>query len=143
MRIEHAFIIDLPRERAWSLITAPATVAACVPGCHGVEVLSPTRCKAAGRRRHRPDPGPIRVDAEDEAMDDFAILRRRPMAGADEVTRFGATDTVALELAAFTAACRGEAPLPVTPAEAVHNVAVMEAMVGSVGKAGAGIEVAA
>jgi predicted dehydrogenase len=78
-----------------------------------------------------------------EATDDFATLRRRPMAGSEEITSFAGVDTVAVELAAFAAAIRGEAAFPVTPAEAVHNVAVMEAMVRSAADAGAWIEVEA
>ncbi len=78
-----------------------------------------------------------------EATDDFATLRRRPMAGDADVTTFAGIDTVAAELAAFAAAIRGEAPFPVTPAEAVHNVAVMAAMVRSATDAGTWIEVEA
>ena len=49
MRIEDSFVVAAPRERVWASITDPATVAPCVPGCQGVEVVSPTLYRAQVR----------------------------------------------------------------------------------------------
>lgn len=46
MKIEDSFEVAAPRERVWRLITDPETVAGCVPGCGGVEVVSPTLYRA-------------------------------------------------------------------------------------------------
>lgn len=53
------------------------------------------------------------------------------------VERFPEDATLREELAAFAASCRGGAPYPVTPLEALRNVAVMEAMRVSAERAGA------
>jgi hypothetical protein len=46
MKIEDSFEVAAPRERVWRLITDPGTVAGCVPGCGGVEVVSDTLYRA-------------------------------------------------------------------------------------------------
>ncbi len=46
MKIEDSFEVAAPRARVWRLITDPETVAGCVPGCDGVEVVSPTLYRA-------------------------------------------------------------------------------------------------
>ena len=58
MRIEDRFVVAAPRERVWVAIKDPAIVAPCIPGCQGVEVVSPscTRPKFAFRSvRSRPN----------------------------------------------------------------------------------------
>ena len=49
MRIADSFIVAAPQEHVWASITDPAIVAPCVPGCQGVEVLSPTLYRAQVR----------------------------------------------------------------------------------------------
>jgi len=58
MRIEDRFSIDAPRDRVWQAIRSPDIVASCLPGCHDVEVISPTNYKA----RIRVQLGPIKAD---------------------------------------------------------------------------------
>jgi len=49
MKIEDSFIVAAPRDRVWASIVDPAVVAPCVPGCQGVEVVSPTLYRAQVR----------------------------------------------------------------------------------------------
>ncbi len=39
MRIEGRFTIAAPRERVYALITDPALMAGCIPGCEAIEVV--------------------------------------------------------------------------------------------------------
>lgn len=68
-----------------------------------------------------------------EARDDFKELIVEPLDRKEPVTRqhFAIDDTLPAELRAFAAACAGEAAFPVRPEEALHNVAVMEAIAAS------------
>jgi uncharacterized protein len=58
MRIEDRFVVAAPRERVWVAIKDPSVVAPCVPGCQGVEVISPRLFKA----KIRVQLGPIKAD---------------------------------------------------------------------------------
>ena len=58
MRIEDRFSIAAPRDRVWQAIRSPDVVASCLPGCHDVEVISPTSYKA----KIRVQLGPIKAD---------------------------------------------------------------------------------
>jgi len=58
MRIEDRFVVAAPREQVWIAIKDPAVVAPCIPGCLGVEVISPTLYKA----KIRVQVGPIKAD---------------------------------------------------------------------------------
>lgn len=58
MRIEDRFTVAAPREAVWTAIKDPAIVAPCVPGCLGVDVISPTLYKA----RIRVQVGPIKAE---------------------------------------------------------------------------------
>ena len=58
MRIEDRFVVAASRERVWIAIRDPAVVAPCIPGCLGVEVVSPTLYKA----KIRVQVGPIKAD---------------------------------------------------------------------------------
>lgn len=49
--------------------------------------------------------------------------------GPEEVTEYGAFDMERAELEAFADACTGKAAYPLTPAEAVHGTAVLEAVI--------------
>lgn len=51
-----------------------------------------------------------------------------PLKGEGEVIEFPASNLLKAQLEAFAAAAQGEAPYPVTPADAVAGVAVLEAM---------------
>ncbi len=42
MRVDGAFEIDIPREAMFRLITDPALMAVCVPGCESIERIDPT-----------------------------------------------------------------------------------------------------
>ena len=74
-----------------------------------------------------------------EARDDFTrLIWHAAGEGARAEQRpVEANDTLVDELAAFVDACEGGSSFPVTPAQAIHNVAVMEAMVKSAAHAGA------
>ncbi len=74
-----------------------------------------------------------------EARDDFTrLIWHAAGEGARAEQRpVKANDTLVDELAAFVDACEGGSSFPVTPAQAIHNVAVMEAMVKSAARAGA------
>lgn len=63
-----------------------------------------------------------------EARGNFSELR-----AGEAVEQFASDDTLAQELRAFAESCAGGAPYPVTPMEAVRNVAVMEAIARSGG----------
>ena len=58
MRIEDRFVVAAPREQVWIAVKDPAVVAPCIPGCLGVEVISPTLYKA----KIRVQVGPIKAD---------------------------------------------------------------------------------
>ena len=46
MKIEDTFTVDAPIERVWRMITDPAVVGPCIPGCQGIEVTGPDTYKA-------------------------------------------------------------------------------------------------
>ncbi|MGE3987228.1 CoxG family protein [Pseudorhodoplanes sp.] len=46
MTLDGTFAVAAPRERVWRSLRDPAIVAACVPGCSGVEVVSPNAYRA-------------------------------------------------------------------------------------------------
>ena len=54
-----------------------------------------------------------------------------PVEGEGFTKEFPKTDIEAAELSAFAAAARGEAPYPLPVEEAIHGVAVFEAMIGA------------
>lgn len=68
-----------------------------------------------------------------DARDNFAELVSSPIGMQVERTtdHFERDDSLALELAAFAEACDGRAPFLIKPAEALRNIAVLEAVVRS------------
>jgi uncharacterized protein len=46
MTLDGSFTIPVPRHEVWNSIRNPAVVAPCVPGCTGVEAISPTSYRA-------------------------------------------------------------------------------------------------
>ncbi len=76
------------------------------------------------------------------AIDADRMEVQRP-GGTPEPVALTPVDTLRAELEEFAAACRGEARFRVRPAEAIHNVAVMEAIVASGGRGSAPVEPAA
>jgi hypothetical protein len=46
MTLDGSFTIPAPRHEVWNSIRNPAVVAPCVPGCTGVEAISPTSYRA-------------------------------------------------------------------------------------------------
>ncbi len=63
-------------------------------------------------------------------------------AGGERAPRpLAPVETLRLELDEFAAACAGGPPYRVRPEEAIHNVAVMEAIVASAARDGAPVEV--
>lgn len=46
MRIAGSFAVAAPVERTWRAITDPQVVGACLPGCEGIETVSPTLYRA-------------------------------------------------------------------------------------------------
>ena len=68
-----------------------------------------------------------------EARDNFKELTVTPVDAKEPVLRerFEIDDTVQQELKAFAECCANKTKFPVRPAEALHNVAVMQAIVAS------------
>jgi carbon monoxide dehydrogenase subunit G len=64
MHIEDRFMVVAPRKRVWAAITDPSVVAPCIPGCLGVEVISPTLYKAKIRVQLGPIKADFNVDVE-------------------------------------------------------------------------------
>jgi carbon monoxide dehydrogenase subunit G len=64
MRIEDRFVVAAPRQRVWVAIKDPGIVAPCIPGCQGVEVMSPTLYKAKIRLQLGPIKADFNVDVE-------------------------------------------------------------------------------
>lgn len=85
MRIEDRFVVAAPRERVWSAIKDPSMVAPCIPGCQGVEVISPTLYKA----KIRVQVGPIKADfnVEVEIVSETALEEVRTRTRGEEGTR--------------------------------------------------------
>ena len=79
MRIEDRFVVAAPRERVWVAIKDPGVVAPCIPGCQGVEVVSPTLYKA----KIRVQVGPIKADFNV----DVEIVSETPLEEVRSVTR--------------------------------------------------------
>ena len=73
-----------------------------------------------------------------EARDDFTQLIWHAAGAGERPSErpTDANDTLVDELAAFIDACETGTPFPVTPAEAIHNIAVMEAMMRSAANSG-------
>ncbi len=69
--------------------------------------------------------------ANAEARDNFAELTVTRAGAAPGPVALTAVDSLRAELDAFAAACAGEAPFPIAADEAVHDVAIMEAMAAS------------
>lgn len=70
------------------------------------------------------------------ASEDFGRLVHRPIAGDPVDMPPERIDTVAMELQAFARAIVGQGAVAVSPAEALSNIAVMEAMMESAGRGG-------
>ena len=75
--------------------------------------------------------------ANAEARADFTELTLQTAPDRTEAVPLVPVDTLAAELAAFAEACQGKAAFPVTPAEAIRNIAVLEALVRSAAEDGA------
>jgi len=76
------------------------------------------------------------------ALEDLSELWVQPAGGRREQRLLARTDTLKAELEAFADACEGRAPFAgITPAEAVHAVAVMEAIRDSAAQGGQPVEV--
>jgi predicted dehydrogenase len=71
------------------------------------------------------------------ARADFTELVLQTAADRTDAVPLAPVDTLVAELAAFVDACQGKAPFPVTPAEAIRNIAVLEALVRSAAEDGA------
>ena len=95
MRIEDRFVVAAPRERVWVAIKDPAIVAPCIPGCQGVEVVTPVeRVKAdlAGWRLGRcVFVGDAGMNSEDNrrslALGNGKYILASKMRAGDEVTK--------------------------------------------------------
>jgi predicted dehydrogenase len=75
--------------------------------------------------------------ANAEARADFTELVLQTAPDRTEIVPLEPVDTLSAELGAFVDACNGTAAFPVSPAEALHNVAVLEALVRSAAHDGA------
>jgi predicted dehydrogenase len=74
-----------------------------------------------------------------EARDNFKELIVTPVSPQEPVTRtrYEIDDTVQQELRAFAESCANKTKFPVRPQEALHNVAIMQAIVASSDQGGA------
>lgn len=77
------------------------------------------------------------------ASPDDNRLAIEPAVGAPTPEALSPVDTLEAELEEFAAACAGRATFTVRPAEAIHAVAVMEAMVASAAQGGVPVALAA
>src|SRR6185312_464504 len=77
-----------------------------------------------------------------EARDNFKELIVTPVDAKEPVThlRYEIDDTVQQELRAFAEACANRTKFPVRPAEALHNVAVMQSIIASSDQGGAWVK---
>jgi len=77
-----------------------------------------------------------------EARDNFKELIVTPVSPQEPVlrTRYEIDDTVQQELRAFAEACANRTKFPVRPAEALHNVAVMQSIIASSDQGGAWVK---
>jgi uncharacterized protein len=64
MHVEDRFSVGAPKDMVWRAIRDPAVVAPCVPGCDGVEVISPTLYKALVRLQIGPIKAQFNIDVE-------------------------------------------------------------------------------
>lgn len=81
------------------------------------------------------------TDANAEARADFTQLEMQHPGGNPQPVSLPAIDTLRAELEAFSEACAGSRPFPVRAEEAIHGVAVMEAMARSAARGGAWLDV--
>jgi predicted dehydrogenase len=81
------------------------------------------------------------TEANAEASADFTELALRRAPDRSERVPLAPVDTLTAELAAFARACEGRAAFPVTPAEAIRNIAVLEALARSAAQDAAWTEV--
>lgn len=79
-----------------------------------------------------------------DARDNFCDVWREPTDSAQPRThhRYTVDDSLLRELEALADACAGKAPFPVKPAEALRNIAVLEAMRTSAAEANRWVEAA-
>lgn len=77
MRIEDRFVVAAPRQRVWVAIKDPGIVAPCIPGCQGVEVISPTLYKAKIRVQLGPIKADFNVDVEIVSETELEEVRSR------------------------------------------------------------------
>jgi predicted dehydrogenase len=73
-------------------------------------------------------------------VDDHELALQRPGLPKPEPIAITPVDTLHAELEAFARACAGGPEFPVPPRDAIHTVAVMEAMVASAAKDGAPVK---
>lgn len=85
MKIADSFTVDAAPDAVWLAITDPAVVAACLPGCEAIEMISPTAYKAA----IRVEVGPIktRFQVEVELVEQQAPTFVRCTTRGEEGTR--------------------------------------------------------
>lgn len=126
MKIEKCFTVAAPRERVWQFITSPEDIAACLPGCEGVEVAGEGKYKTTVKVQAGPIKTSFKVDVEatEERAPEFAAYVTRGEEGG-RASRVSANSTLTLK--------------PVdgdrTEVSYVSDIAI----VGRLGKFGAGI----
>jgi predicted dehydrogenase len=81
------------------------------------------------------------TEANAEARADFSQLEVQRSGSNPQQVSLPAIDTLRAELEAFADACAGGRPFPVRSEEAIHSVAVMEAMGRSAARGGAWLDV--
>jgi uncharacterized protein len=126
MHVEDRFVVAAPRDLVWTAIKDPAFLAPCVPGCHGIEVVSPTLYKA----KVRVELGPIKADfnVEVEILSENTPSEIRSRTRGEEGSRassLSAENTLRLT--------------PLSEGETEVYYASEAAVVGRLGKFGLGI----
>ncbi len=77
MHIEDRFSVKAPKDIVWRAIRDPDVVAPCVPGCTGVEVVSPSLYKAQVSLQVGPIKAKFNVDVEIVSEIEFEEIRTR------------------------------------------------------------------
>jgi uncharacterized protein len=96
VRVEEQVTIPAPVEEVWDFVWQTEQLAACVPGCTGVETLEPGKRYRATMSDHI---GPYRIEAAMEIVIEEATAPEHiRMRASGKDNRLGATQRVALDI---------------------------------------------
>lgn len=97
MKIEEKFTVAAPIQSVWEFITSAEDVAACIPGCEGVETIGEEKYKAAIKIGVGPIKTTFKVDVEavEQRPPNFAKYATRGEEGG-RASRINAESTLTL-----------------------------------------------